>query len=194
MSKSTTILNFFKRKNLNNSEVIVDDARLPTPSIDVPVSENLQREVRNVTIDERTGFVRDPGMCKQIWEYDANEQDEIQRAYIKLGPYQPKLDEYKKIKFGRHSRKFKHSWFAIEEFSPWLEYSPSKDAAFCLPCFLFDKPTGNSRSHVFTKDGFRNLKKVNDGNNFSFLNHMGKEPNSFHRASKQAMTDLMNQS
>ncbi|XP_030963919.1 uncharacterized protein LOC115985089 [Quercus lobata] len=34
------------------------------------------------------------------------------------------------------------------EFSPWLEYSPSKDAAFCLPCFLFDKPTGNAGSHA----------------------------------------------
>ena len=156
LSKSTTILNFFKRKNLNNSEVIADDARLPTPSVDVPVSENLQTEVPNVTIDESTGFVCDPGMRKQIWEYDANERDEIQRAYIKLGPYQPKLDEYKKTKFGRHSRKFKYSWFAIEEFSPWLEYSPSKDAAFCLLCFLFDKPTRNSGSHVFTKDGFRN--------------------------------------
>ena len=131
-------------------------------------------------------------MCKQIWEYDANEQDEIQRAYIKLGPYQPKLDEYMKTKFGRHYHKFKPSWFAIEEFSPWLEYSPSKDVVFCLPCFLFDKPTGNSGSHVFTKDGFQNWKKVNDGNNYSFLNHMGKEPNSFHRAFEQAKTDLMN--
>ena len=112
MSKSTTILNFFKRKNLNNSEVIADDARLLTPSIDVPISENLQTEVPNVTIDESIGFVCDPGMRKKIWEYDANEWDEIRRAYIKLGPYQPKLDEYKKTKFGSHSRKFKHSWFA----------------------------------------------------------------------------------
>ncbi|KAL0009549.1 hypothetical protein SO802_011051 [Lithocarpus litseifolius] len=133
-------------------------------------------------------------MRKQIWEYDANERDEIQQAYIKLGPYQPKLDEYKKTKFGSHSCKFKHSWFAIKEFSTCLEYSPSKDAAFCLPCFLFDKPTGNSGSHVFIKDGFQNRKKVNDGNNCFFLNHMGKEPNSFHRASEQAKTDLMNQS
>ncbi|KAL4620489.1 hypothetical protein ACB092_06G158100 [Castanea dentata] len=177
MSKSTTILNFFKRKNLNNSKVIADDARLPTPSVDVLVSKNLQIEVPNVIIDESTGFVRDPRM-----------------PYIKLGPYQPKLDEYKKIKFGSHSRKFKHSWFAIKEFSTWLEYSPSKDVALCLPCFLFDKPTGNSGSHVFAKDGFWNWKKVNDGNNCSFLNHKGKEPNSFHRAFKHAMIDLMNQS
>ena len=154
MSKSTTLLNFFKRKNLNNFEVIADDARLPTPSVDVPVSENLQTKVPDVAIDESTGFVRDPGMHKQIWEYDANERDEIRRAYIKHGPYQCKLDEYKKTKFGSHSRKFKHSWFAIKAFTKWIEYSPSEDAIFCLSCFLFDKPTGNSGSHVFTKDRF----------------------------------------
>ena len=73
MSKSTTILNFFKRKNLNNFEVIADDARLPTPSVDVPVSENLQTKVPNVTIDESTGFVCDL-VC------DANERGEIRRA------------------------------------------------------------------------------------------------------------------
>ena len=76
---------------------------MPTPSVDVPVSKNLQTRVPNV-IDKSTGFVRDPRMRKQIWEYDANERDEIRKAYIKLGPYQPKLDEYKKTKFGRHSR------------------------------------------------------------------------------------------
>ena len=80
MSKSTTILNFFKRKNLNNSEVIADDGRLPTPSVNVPVSKNLQIEVLNVTIDESTGFMHDLGMHKQMWEYDANEWDEIRRA------------------------------------------------------------------------------------------------------------------
>ncbi|KAK9998134.1 hypothetical protein SO802_017737 [Lithocarpus litseifolius] len=42
-----------------------DDARLPTPSVDVPVSENVQTEVPNVTMDESTGFVRDPGMRKE---------------------------------------------------------------------------------------------------------------------------------
>ena len=86
MNKSTTILKIFKRKNLNNSEAIANVVRLPTSSVDVPVSENLQTEVPNVTIDESTGFVRDLGMRKQIWEYDANERDKIRQAYIKLGP------------------------------------------------------------------------------------------------------------
>ena len=131
---------------------------MPTPSVDVPVSKNLQTKVPNVTIDKSTGFVHDLGMRKQIWEYDANEGDEIQRAYIKFGPYQPKLDEYKKTKFGSqfgsHFHIFKHSWFAIKAFSTWLENSISQDTAFCLSCFLFEKPIGNSGSHLFTKDGF----------------------------------------
>ena len=41
---------------LNNSKVIADDARLLTPSVDVLVSENLQTEVPNVTIDESTSL------------------------------------------------------------------------------------------------------------------------------------------
>ncbi|XP_075658882.1 uncharacterized protein LOC142628724 [Castanea sativa] len=73
------------RKNLNNSEAIADDERLPTSNVDVPVFENLQTEVPNVTIDESTSLVRDPGMHKQIWEYDANVWDEIRQADIKLG-------------------------------------------------------------------------------------------------------------
>ncbi|MBA0647937.1 hypothetical protein Goklo_015740, partial [Gossypium klotzschianum] len=30
---------------------------------------------------------REPGLCKQIYEYPVNMRDEIRRAYIKLGPY-----------------------------------------------------------------------------------------------------------
>ena len=63
MSKSTTILDFFKRKNPNNLEVIPDDARLPNSSVDVPISENFQTKVPNVTNDESetsTGFMLNP--------------------------------------------------------------------------------------------------------------------------------------
>ena len=115
---------------------------MPTPSIDVPVSENLQIEVPNVTIDKSTGFVCDPGMREQIWEYDANERDEIRKAYIKLGPYQPKLDEYKKTKFGRHSRKFKPSWFAIEDFSHGLNIHLVKMLLFVYRAFSLTSQLG----------------------------------------------------
>jgi hypothetical protein len=32
---------------------------------------------------------RDPSNRPQIWEYLVNQQDEIRRTYINLGPYQP---------------------------------------------------------------------------------------------------------
>ncbi|PPD90623.1 hypothetical protein GOBAR_DD12448 [Gossypium barbadense] len=37
---------------------------------------------------------REPGLCKQIYEYLVNMRDEIRRAYIKVGPYQPIFLEY----------------------------------------------------------------------------------------------------
>ncbi|TYH49088.1 hypothetical protein ES332_D10G113000v1 [Gossypium tomentosum] len=37
---------------------------------------------------------REPGLCKQIYEYLVNMRDEIRRAYIKVVPYQPIFLEY----------------------------------------------------------------------------------------------------
>ncbi|GAV85332.1 DUF4371 domain-containing protein, partial [Cephalotus follicularis] len=88
-------------------------------------------------------------------------------------------------------RHFQSSWF--RQFS-WLEYSPSKDAVFCLPCFLFNnKPTGRFGSTAFTHDGFNNWKKVNCRSNCAFFVHMGKDPNSQHNVAQSYYTDLKNQ-
>ena len=63
-----------------------------------------------------------------------------------------------------------------------MEYSPSKDAVYCLPCYLFGKkPIGRSRSDAFTVKGFDNWKKVNDGMNCPLVGHVGKDPNSPHK-------------
>ena len=74
-------------------------------------------------------------------------------------------------------RRFQDSWFKL--FPEWLEYSPSKDIAFCLPCYLFKKSSGRVGSRAFTIEGFRKWKKVNDGENCAFLSHIGKDPNAF---------------
>ncbi|KAL5752940.1 hypothetical protein ACOSQ2_023447 [Xanthoceras sorbifolium] len=85
-------------------------------------------------------------------------------SYIKAGPYQFQLSEYP-------FSKSKHP-----------QYSPLKDATFCLPCFLFTKPRGHGPygSNAFTLDGFRNWKKVNDGTRS-------------HNVAVQSCEDLMNQ-
>ncbi|XP_061342597.1 uncharacterized protein LOC133288795 [Gastrolobium bilobum] len=76
------------------------------------------------------------------------------------------------------------------------EYSPSKDAAFCLPCYLFSKPGGSGRVglNTFVVEGFRNWKKVNEGENCAFLRHVGKNAMSMHKNVVSSSCDLMNQS
>ncbi|GFY98023.1 subtilase family protein [Actinidia rufa] len=115
-----------------------------------------------------TSLERDPGLRIPIWQHPINTQDEIRRAYIKVGPYQPHLSEYPRSVSGKQHRRFQYSWF--KQF-PWLEYSPSKDALFCFPCFLFE--TNASTRTAFTIEGFRSWKRVNDGNRCALLNHVG---------------------
>lgn len=192
MGKPNTILDFFKRKNAQRSNANVSDTSSPTS--DIIVSENSSKKSRRVDVNEFdiSSLEFDPGLRRQIWEYNVNQRDEIRRAYIQAGPYQFILKEYPKSGNQNHLRSFQPSWFNL--FPTWLEYSKEKDAAFCLPCFLFNKPSGHPTQRVFTIDGFRNWKKVRDGKNCAFLNHIGKDPNSFHRIPERPYEDLKNQS
>ena len=135
---------------------------------------------------------RDPGRRPNIWDYPVNERDEIRRAYIKLGPFQPLLESYPKSNSVDHRRSFQATWFAL--FPSWLEYSVEKDAAFCLPCYLFHTPTEHRGHTAFIVDGFQNWKKVKNGNNCAFANHEGKSPDSTHKIAALSCLDLMNQS
>ncbi|TYH79351.1 hypothetical protein ES332_D03G058300v1 [Gossypium tomentosum] len=118
--------------------------------------------------------------------------DEIRRAYIKVEPYEPILSEYPASNSKKHPHYFQPSWF--KQFS-WLEYSPSKDAVFCLPYFLFNSnPSNHFGSTTFTHSGFSNWKKVHNGCNCVFLTRVGKDLNSLHNNSQRAYVDLMNQS
>ena len=133
----------------------------------------------------------DPRLRRQIYTYHFDQRDEIRRRYIKLGPYQPR---FKKIKNFEKGQSFQGSWYEDDRFKSWLEYSPKKDAAFCLPCFLFHKPTGHDGQNAFIVNGFKSWKKVRNGESCSFSLHMGKDLNSTHRIAHKACLDLMNQS
>jgi hypothetical protein len=52
MEKSTTNLEFLKRKNINNSKANTDNPSMPTSSVDIPISENPQTKFRKIQIDE----------------------------------------------------------------------------------------------------------------------------------------------
>ncbi|XP_059441135.1 uncharacterized protein LOC132173614 [Corylus avellana] len=165
-----------------------------SPASDIPISENSSKRLRRVDGNEFiiSSLEFDPRLCRQIWEYDVNHEDEIRRAYINASPYRPPISNYPKSGKESHLRSFQPSWYNL--FPSWLEYSREKDAAFYLPCFLFNKPSGHFTQRVFTIDGFRNWKKVRNGKDCVFLNHIGKDPTSFHRVAEKSYEDLKNQS
>ncbi|XP_028054567.1 zinc finger MYM-type protein 1-like [Camellia sinensis] len=193
MEKPCTIDRFFKRKNASFSEVNADNTSLPTSNVNIlekPPIKSQKIDVKEIDIGS---LERDLRLRIQIWDYHVNQRDEIRRAYIKAGPYQPILSKYPKSGSTTHLRSFQLSWFKL--FPSWLEYSPAKDAAFCLPYFLFYKPCGSGYygQQAFTIDGFQNWKKVRDGEKCAFLNHIGKDLNSFHNVAKRSCEDLINQ-
>lgn len=133
---------------------------------------------------------RDPGMRCQIWDYPVNAQELARKAYVKHGPYRFQKKVYP-ASIAKHPRRFQYHWF--KAFS-WLEYSPTKDAAFCLACYLFcKKPLGKVGSDVFTVTGFQNWRKVNNGKNCVFLTHMGTTCNSAHNYAVRCYDNLKNQ-
>ncbi|CAN6715960.1 unnamed protein product [Malus baccata var. baccata] len=85
----------------------------------------------------------------------------------------------------RINRRFIPQWF--DEFD-WLEYSVSKDAAFCLYCYLFKTNFEQVGSEAFTGDGFKNWKKGRE----RFKMHIGPV-GSVHNKAREAATNLMNQ-
>ncbi|KAK1383314.1 Zinc finger, TTF-type [Heracleum sosnowskyi] len=131
---------------------------------------------------------RDPGLRRPIWKYPPNARDDIRHEYIRLGACQPQLrrDKYPATEFGTQRRRFQASWFNTFK---WLEYSVSKDAAFCFPCYLFESDA--SSQHAFTIDGFKSWKRVNDNERCTFLVHIGTS-NSPHKKAIKSYEGLKN--
>ncbi|XP_052885322.1 uncharacterized protein LOC108484949 [Gossypium arboreum] len=193
--KSKTIDSFFKKKSTETTQLPSEVSQIDVPPSSFAPLNSDARPSKISRVEDKaldlSNLEREPGLCKQIYEYPVNMRDEIRRAYIKVVPYQPILSEYLASNSKKHPRYFQPPWF--KQFS-WLEYSPSKDVVFCLPCFLFNSnPTSRFGSTAFTHNGFSNWKKVHDGCNCAFLTHMGKDPNSLYNNAQRAYVDLMNQ-
>ncbi|XP_056688254.1 uncharacterized protein [Spinacia oleracea] len=133
---------------------------------EVPATHNI-----NIVDIGINSLERDPGLSPPMWVYPVGKRDEIRRAYKILKVYQPRLKRYPLSGQIQHRRSFQCAWF--DTFPDWLEYSPSKDAAFCLPCYLYYE-IPNSRMETFTVSGFKNWKRVNNGKDCAFLTHIGK--------------------
>ncbi|KAL4602821.1 hypothetical protein ACB092_10G081900 [Castanea dentata] len=131
MSKPKTIDAFFKKKDVSNSEISTPVA-IET-NVDTSMPNEHPSKCSRIQSEE---IDRDPGSRKQICEFPINKQDEIRQVYLKEGPYQPKNIDYP-YNDDTHRHRFQVSWF--ESHRDWLEYSPSMDAIYCLPCYLFGK-------------------------------------------------------
>ncbi|ESR64798.1 hypothetical protein CICLE_v10010399mg [Citrus x clementina] len=91
-------------------------------------------EIRNKFDLELSKHPSDPGQRPPISSYNPNVQDEIRRTYLQMGPCQPRFHNFCNI---------------------------SKNAAYCLCCYLFRPKIGEQASgEIFTKNGFSNWKKI----------------------------------
>ncbi|XP_052620868.1 uncharacterized protein LOC111892149 [Lactuca sativa] len=176
-----TIDSFFKRKN-DDEETHNDNqqSKRYKASTSEPQPQEHENQQEN-DIDEATQsnpnevdlkhLERDPAKRKQMWEYPVNLREQVRRAYMTLGPFQIRLQEYHAKGSKKHPRRFQYSWFNI--FPNWLEYSPTTHASYCFICYIFnDKPSVCHGYDAFTVKGFDNWKKVNDGKNCAFLKHI----------------------
>ena len=126
MSKQKTIDALFNKKDVSNSEI-----RTPVAvetNINTSMPDEHPSKCPKLQFEE---IDRDPGSRKQICEFPINKQEEIRRAYLIEGLYQPKNIDYP-YNDDTHRRRFQPSWF--DSHKDWLEYSPSMDAIYCLPC------------------------------------------------------------
>ncbi|XP_060182480.1 uncharacterized protein LOC132612175 [Lycium barbarum] len=131
----------------------------------------------------------DPGERTPILDYHPNHRDVIRRAYLQNGPCQPRLlqREYPQTNISGSMRRFNSEWFD-DVYHDWLEYSVSKDAVYCLYCYLFKGHSiHQGGGEVFSTTGFKSWHKKS-----SLGGHIGLQ-NSVHNQSKKKCQDLMRQ-
>ena len=88
-----------------------------------------------------TNLPTDPGLRIKISNYHPNERDQIRRHYLQNKPCQPVDHDFPQSQFCKTKRRFNPVWF--KEYPSWLEYSITKDAAYCLYCYLFRPDTSD---------------------------------------------------
>lgn len=122
-----------------------------------PITESERSKQSRVEIN-LADLPSDPGTRTQIKDYHPNVRDQIRREYLQRGPCQPRGHEFDITEFGQKKRRFISDWF--DDFPNWLEYSITKDCAFCLCCYLFKSNVGEQGGgDCFSGTGFRNWKK-----------------------------------
>ncbi|KAL1321838.1 hypothetical protein AAHE18_14G154900 [Arachis hypogaea] len=114
---------------------------------------------------EVESLIADPGQRPKISSYHPNDRDKVRCAYLQRGPCQPRTHDFLQTACGSSFRRFNPSWF--DDYGNWLEYSISKDAVFCLCCYLMKLE--NDGGNAFVTNGFSNWKKKGEITNSSTI-------------------------
>ncbi|BBH07729.1 hypothetical protein Prudu_019747 [Prunus dulcis] len=105
--------------------LICDEQNLPESPIVEPPVERVEYQRVDDDHDFNINYLeRDSGLRRLICKYPVNEQDNVRRAYILLGPCQPELEAYPSHLKGQDFRRFNKKWFG--QFT-WLEHSVAKN-------------------------------------------------------------------
>ncbi|XP_015962162.1 uncharacterized protein LOC107486124 [Arachis duranensis] len=104
---------------------------------------------------EVDNLIADPGQRPKISSYHPNDRDKVRCAYLQKGPCQPRTHDFPQTAYGSSFRRLNPNWF--DDYGNWLEYSISKDAVFCLCCYLMKPETEGG--DAFVTNGFSNWKK-----------------------------------
>jgi hypothetical protein len=105
--------------------------KAPKLYVDSSSSFNPSHEVSSAEQDPPS----DPALRPLISHYNPNECNRVRRYYLTTGLCQPYNCDFPQNNFSGVMRRFNTDWF--DKYKTWLEYSISKDAVFCLPCYLF---------------------------------------------------------
>nr|XP_028946829.1 zinc finger MYM-type protein 1-like [Malus domestica] len=172
--------------NLDSSNPIPNSSptSAPIPNSSDPIRGNSTPQQNELIVD-LDNLERDPGKRIPMKDYPPNIRDEVRRAYILMEPFRAKDHDFPFTLHSNKKRRFVGNW--LKEFH-WLEYSKSKDAAFCFYCYLFKVNSEQSGSDVFTEVGFQNWKHARA----CFEKHVGMV-GSFHNKAIEAAGNLMNQ-
>ncbi|CAO2823885.1 unnamed protein product [Amaranthus hypochondriacus] len=162
---------------------------VPSSSTNPPQNEEHETETTSPMNIERLNEVdvmnlpQDPGKRKRLSEFHVNDQDIVRREYCSRILCQPEDHDFPYTMFGTKRRRFNPKWFG--KYKSWLEYSVSKDAAFCFACYLFKDD--NIGKDAFVNDGFRDWRKPR-----SFNLHVGSNM-SAHRNAMISLANFKNQ-
>ncbi|KAL6599154.1 hypothetical protein ACP70R_046018 [Stipagrostis hirtigluma subsp. patula] len=172
--------NFLKRKPSDDANNVGASRQRQQP-----IPNNVRNAAEeDINWEEEIQF--DPGKRKETDDYHPNHKDKVRRKYLENGPCQPRTLNFPITSMWGKNRRFNPEWF--DEFGNWLEYSESKDRAYCFPCFLMrDRSKKEDGYKAFVVDGWNGWHRK-----ARLDDHVG-DVGSPHNIAVKKCDDLLNQ-